>query len=72
LSHAQGHRSYIRSDDVTQRTAEIDVPMAPGASRSAVVGMIVFYGLRRRAGVVIGICTAVALTRAMATSLYGR
>jgi ABC-type antimicrobial peptide transport system permease subunit len=57
---------------VRQRTAEIGVRMALGASRSAVVGMIVFYGLRlTSAGLVIGAFTAIALTRVMATFLYG-
>ncbi len=57
---------------VRQRTAEIGVRMTLGASRSAVVGMIVFHGLRlTSAGLVIGVCAAVVLTRAMASFLYG-
>ena len=57
---------------VTQRTAEIGVRMAMGASRSGVVGMIVFYGFKlTAAGLAIGLCMALALTRALTSFLYG-
>lgn len=57
---------------VMQRTAEIGVRMAMGASRSAVVGMVVRYGLKlTSAGLAIGVCLALALTRAVESFLYG-
>ena len=57
---------------VLQRTAEIGVRMAMGASRSAVVRMIVLYGMKlTSAGLVIGLCVAWALRRVAAGFLYG-
>jgi predicted permease len=57
---------------VRQRTAEIGIRMAMGASRGKVVGMIVAYGLKLTStGLVIGICLALALTRGLASFLYG-
>jgi predicted permease len=62
----------LLSYGVRQRTAEIGVRMALGATRRVVVAMIVFHGLRlTSAGLVIGVCAALALTRAMASFLYG-
>ncbi|HEX4232412.1 MAG TPA: ABC transporter permease [Bryobacteraceae bacterium] len=56
---------------VRQRTPEIGVRMAVGATQTAVIGMIVSYGLRLTgAGLAIGVCLAFALTRAMAGFLY--
>jgi ABC-type antimicrobial peptide transport system permease subunit len=57
---------------VMQRTAEIGVRMTMGASRAAVVGIVVRYGLKlTSAGLAIGVCLALALTRAVASFLYG-
>jgi predicted permease len=57
---------------VTQRTAEIGVRVAMGASPSAIVGMVVRYGLKlTSAGLAIGVCLGLALTRAVAGFLYG-
>jgi predicted permease len=57
---------------VGQRTAEIGVRVTMGASRSAVIRMVALYGLKlATAGLTIGVCLAFALTRAMASFLYG-
>jgi ABC-type antimicrobial peptide transport system permease subunit len=57
---------------VRQRTHEIGVRMAVGATQSAVTGMIVSYGLRLTgAGLAVGVCLAFTLTRGMAGFLYG-
>ncbi len=57
---------------VRQRTAEIGVRMAMGASRSTILGMIMTYGLKLTStGLVIGICLALVLTRGMEKFLYG-
>jgi putative ABC transport system permease protein len=62
----------LLSNAVRQRTAEIGVRMTLGASRSAVVGMVVLYGLKLTcAGIAIGVCLALALTRVVASFLYG-
>ena len=52
---------------VQQRTQEIGIRMALGASPSTVRKMVVFQGMRLAAiGVVIGVAAALALTRFMA------
>jgi predicted permease len=57
---------------VRQRTAEIGVRLALGASRAAVVRMISGYGLRlASAGLTIGLSIALLLTRVMASFVYG-
>ena len=57
---------------VLQRTAEIGVRMAMGASRSVIVRMIVLYGMKfTSAGLVIGLFLALALRRVAAGFLYG-
>lgn len=57
---------------VRQRTAEIGVRVAMGASRNAVIRMVALYGLKlASAGLAIGLCLALALTRAMASFVYG-
>jgi ABC-type lipoprotein release transport system permease subunit len=57
---------------VMQRTAEVGVRVALGASRSAVIGMILRYGLTlTSAGLVIGFGLALLLTRTLASFLYG-
>jgi predicted permease len=57
---------------VTQRTAEVGVRMALGASRRAVIVMVVRYGLALTfAGLGIGLCLAFLLTRLLSSFLYG-
>ncbi len=63
-----GVMSYL----VTQGTHDIGVRMALGASRASIVGMVVRHGLELTvAGIVIGLFGALALTRVMATLLFG-
>jgi putative ABC transport system permease protein len=62
----------VLSTVVRQRTAEIGVRMALGASPGRILGLIVGYGLRLSAtGVVIGLVAALLLTRGMKTMLVG-
>jgi putative ABC transport system permease protein len=57
---------------VTQRTHEIGIRMALGASPGDVVGMVLRQGVRlAAAGVVAGILGALVVTRAIATLLFG-
>jgi len=57
---------------VSQRTREIGVRMALGASRSSVVGMVVRQGIVLTvAGIVAGTFFAVLLTKLLASLLYG-
>jgi putative ABC transport system permease protein len=57
---------------VQQRTQEIGIRMALGASPEKVRKMVVLQGMRLAAiGVVIGIVAALALTRFMASLIYG-
>ena len=57
---------------VRQRTAEIGLRMAVGASYTSVLGMIIRYGLRlTTTGLLVGLCFAFALMRGMAHLLYG-
>jgi putative ABC transport system permease protein len=56
---------------VMQRTAEVGVRMALGASRRAVVGMVVRHGLTLASlGLAIGLSLSLMLTRALASFLY--
>lgn len=60
--------SYI----VSQKTREIGVRMALGASRGDVMRMVTGQGLRlATAGAVIGLLTSLALSRLLASLLFG-
>jgi putative ABC transport system permease protein len=62
----------VISYSVAERTHEIGIRMALGAGRSAVVGMVVRTTLLLAlAGVAIGIAGSLALTRYLASLLYG-
>jgi putative ABC transport system permease protein len=62
----------VLSTTVRQRTAEIGVRMALGASPARILRLIMGYGLRLTvAGIVIGLASAIALTRAMRSMLVG-
>ncbi len=57
---------------VQQRTQEIGIRMALGASPGDVRKMVVLQGMKLAGiGVVIGVCAALALTRFMAGLIYG-
>jgi putative ABC transport system permease protein len=62
----------IMSYSVAQRTHEIGIRMALGAQTGAVLKLAVGYGMKLVvAGLVIGLIAAFALTRVMATLLFG-
>jgi putative ABC transport system permease protein len=62
----------VLSTVVRQRTAEIGVRMALGATPTSILRFVVGHGLRlSAAGIVLGFLGALALTRAMTTMLVG-
>ncbi len=62
----------VISRSVTQRTNEIGIRMALGATWTDIVSMVVGEGMALAvAGVVLGIAISYAATRALATFLYG-
>ncbi|MBA3762602.1 MAG: ABC transporter permease, partial [Chthoniobacterales bacterium] len=62
----------VMSYSVAQRTREIGIRMALGAQRSDVLKMTVMQGLKLvLTGVVIGLASALLLTRVMASLLFG-
>ncbi|MCA1826731.1 MAG: ABC transporter permease, partial [Myxococcales bacterium] len=62
----------VMSYSVEQRTREIGIRMALGAQRSSVLGMIVGLGARMVGlGIGVGVAGALALSRVMASLLYG-
>jgi putative ABC transport system permease protein len=62
----------VLSTVVRQRTAEIGVRMALGASPKSILRFVVGHGLRlSAAGIVLGFLAALALTRVMTTMLVG-
>jgi ABC-type antimicrobial peptide transport system permease subunit len=57
---------------VRQRTAEIGVRMALGASPSSILRLVVGHGLRLSVvGIAVGVIVALGLTRLMTTMLVG-
>lgn len=57
---------------VVQRTREIGIRMALGAQHGQIVGLVVRQGMRMAlAGIAVGMLAALALTRLMASMLYG-
>jgi predicted permease len=62
----------VLSGNVTERTREIGVRAALGASRGDILALILRDGMRLTAfGILIGLCGAVAATRAITTLLFG-
>jgi predicted permease len=62
----------VLSTVVRQRTAEIGVRMALGASPNRILASVVGHGLRlSAAGILLGLIAAVAVTRGMTTMLVG-
>jgi putative ABC transport system permease protein len=61
----------VMSYSVSQRTHEIGIRSALGASRADVVGMVVWQGVRvAAAGIVVGVASALMLTHVMSSLLF--
>jgi putative ABC transport system permease protein len=57
---------------VQQRTQEMGIRMALGADRSRIRKLVVWQGMRLTiAGVIVGVCAALGLTRLIASFLFG-
>jgi putative ABC transport system permease protein len=62
----------LLSGSVAERTREIGVRAALGASRRSIVGLVLHHGLRLTVvGVVLGLAGAAAASQAIATMLFG-
>ena len=62
----------VLATTVRQRTTEIGVRMAFGATQSSILSLIIGQGLRLSiGGIVLGVIAAIALTRVMASLLVG-
>jgi predicted permease len=62
----------LLSYTVTERTPEIGIRMALGASRTQVAGLFLFQGLRTASfGIGLGLAAAFSLTRLMKSVLFG-
>jgi putative ABC transport system permease protein len=62
----------VLATTVRQRTTEIGVRMAFGASQGRILSLIIGQGLRlSTAGIVVGVIAAIVLTRVMASLLVG-
>jgi putative ABC transport system permease protein len=61
----------ILSYSVTERTKEIGIHMALGASRGSVLGMVLRQGMRLTlTGLIVGLIASVALTRLLQSQLF--
>jgi putative ABC transport system permease protein len=62
----------VLATTVRQRTTEIGVRMAFGATSRSIVSLVIGHGLRLSlGGIVMGVLAAIAMTRVMATLLVG-